>query len=121
MTQDIQQVFEEAIGQTPDDVSAGDPNENARVGSLGPLRDHVLDASGLLEHFGQRKPEGVPNFPRIKFDFLFLGQKKGVGRDDEGWARVRVSHDVVELAKVLGLRQLDPDLFEGFTPRRAER
>ena len=121
MTQDIQQIFQKAIGQTPDDMSVRDPNENARISSLGPVRNRVLDASGFLEHVGQRKPESVLNFFRSKFDLLVLGQEEGVSRDDERWARAGVADDIVELAKVLGVRQLDPDLLEGFTLRGAAR
>lgn len=119
MTENIQQVFKEAISQTPDDMSVWDPNENTRVSSLGTMADRILDAPGLIEHVGQWKPERVLNFLRSELEFLSFGQKEGVGRDNEGWSCARVANDVIEPTKVLRMPQFDADLLEGFPLRRA--
>ncbi len=121
MTQDIQQVFEKAIGQPPNDMTVRDPDQNSRVSSLGPVSHLILDTSRFLEHVGQRKPEGVLHLLRSKLELLTFDQKEGVGSDNERWARSGVPDDIVQTAKVLGIRQFDPDLLEGFTSRRAAR
>jgi hypothetical protein len=121
MTQDIQQVLEKAIGQPPNDMTVRDPNQNSRVSSLWPVGHLILDASRFLEHVGQRKPEGVLHLLRSKLELLTFDQKEGVSGDDERRARSGVADDVVQTAKVLGARQFDPDLLEGFTSRRAAR
>lgn len=114
MTQDIQQVFDESIGQTPDHMSVRNPDENARVASLGTVADRVLDAPGLLEHVGQWEPESILNFPGSELELLSFRQKERVGSDNEGWTRARVANDVIELAKVLRIFQFDANLLEGF-------
>jgi hypothetical protein len=119
MTQNIHQVFDESIGQTPDDMSVRNPNENTGVSSLRPVGSGVFDASSLLEHVGQWKPESVLDFLRSKLEFLSFGQIEGMGRNDEGWARPRVAHDIIEPAEVFRVLQLDANLLEGFSLRSA--
>jgi len=114
MTQNIQQVFDESIGQTPDHMSIRNPDENARVASLGTVADRVLDAPDLFEHVGQWEPESILNFSGSELEFLSFRQKESVGSDNEGWTRARVANDVIELAKVLRIFQFDANLLEGF-------
>ena len=121
MAQHVHQIFEETIGQPPDDVSVRNSNQNAGVASVGPMGHRIFDAAGFLEHVGQGKPEGGLHFLRSKLEFLFFDQKEGMRRNDERCARTRVPFDVIEPAKILGIPQLDPYLFEGFAGRREGR
>jgi hypothetical protein len=116
MTEHFQQVLEKAVGQTPDDMSIGNANENARVSHLRAMRSRKLDRARFEEHVGQRKPKGSLDFLWFELESLILGQEECVGLDHECRTRARISYDVVELTKIFGVGQLDPNLLEGLTP-----
>lgn len=121
MTQQLHEVFEESIGQTPHDMPIGNTDQDARIASLGPIGNRVLDAPGRFEHVRERKPERVLNFIRREFDLLALVQEKHVGRDDERRTRSRVSDDVVETTEILRMREFDSHLLKGFASRSRAR
>lgn len=121
MTEHVQQVLEKTVGQTPDDMSIGNANENTRVSHLRAMGSRELDGARFEEHVGKRKPKGSLDFLWLELESLILCQEECMGLDHERRTGARISYDVVELTKVFGVGQLDADLLKGLAPRGAAR
>ena len=114
MLDHFQYPLEEAERHPPDDMTIGLSDDDARETDTGQLGNDMLDLPRRLVEPCQGKPERLLNLRGVEGEYLMLLEMKGMRRHNEARGDTLVPDVVVDLPQILGIREFDTDLFEGF-------